>query len=143
VPATFQPGVLKPFELTIYCDTDKFSSNLCRDEQTRHQSERLARERSGSLGGSPSVGAEKWRVRSEDIKVSCSLVFFSSSLTLLSQVDSICRLHAFFLTDLAKGDYICFCMDSSHESRKIDESNLLGQGGYGVVYKGTYQVRKR
>ncbi len=83
VPTTFQPGVLKPLELTIYCDTDKFSSNVCRDE-SKSYSERLTRERSGSLG-SPSVGGEKWRVRTEDIK--------------------------------------------------IDESSLLGQGGYGVVYK--------
>jgi hypothetical protein len=93
VTTTFQPGVTKPLELTIYCDTDKFSSNVCRDEKSSYSSNSsLMRERSGSVGtSSPGVGGEKWRVRSEEIKV--------------------------------------------------DESNLLGQGGYGVVYKGTYNGR--
>ncbi len=72
IPATFSPGVLKPFELSLYSDTQKFSSNLCHEQHVTLES-------GGSIG-------------------SCQL-----DMNLLSVSDV-----------------------------------MLGQGGFGVVYKGKY-----
>ena len=91
LPTTFQPGVLKDFTVTIYCDTDKFSSNLCYDDSKSH-SDRLAKAAMTREGRSASMGnfdANKWTLKWSDIEV--------------------------------------------------DDGTILGQGGYGVVYKGTYK----
>jgi hypothetical protein len=83
VVATFNPGVAKPFELTIYCDSDKFSSVACYENEQGH-TEKLVQCMAGGAEGS-----EKWRIDWSEVVV--------------------------------------------------EEGSLLGQGGYGVVYKGQYK----
>ena len=88
VPATFQPGISKSFELTIYCDTDKFSSNVCYDDSAGHTDRlvKAAKTREGRASSSGSLyDTSRWNIDWSDISV--------------------------------------------------DDSTILGQGGYGVVYK--------
>ncbi len=98
VLCTFNAGVAKPFELTMYCDSDKFSSVACYETEQGHAA-RLVRAASASgasgasLGGGTAVaGRERWRVDWANVTV--------------------------------------------------EEGSLLGQGGYGVVYKGAYKVAR-
>ncbi len=90
VLCTFNAGVAKPFELTMYCDSDKFSSVACYENEQGHAA-RLVRAASGASLGSMVAGRERWRIDWANVTV--------------------------------------------------EEGNLLGQGGYGVVYKGAYKVR--
>jgi hypothetical protein len=90
--------VFKSFELTIYCDTDKFSSNLCYDDSRRH-SEKLAQFSRGSSGGNVNVSnPNKWHLNLDDLVIDESVMLgqveigkriFLSFLILPNRVDLV------------------------------------------------------
>jgi hypothetical protein len=91
VVCTFNQGVNKPFDLTIYCDSDKFSSVACYEDEQGHENKLAQCTRALSESSIDGSSKDKWRIDWKDVT--------------------------------------------------IEEGSLLGQGGYGVVYKGSFRGR--